>query len=954
MSGVPLRTVLDHLRAAVRSGEDAALTDAELVRRFAISRDPAAFELLFWRHGAMVAAVCRRVLRHEQDAEDAFQATFLVLARKARSIGNGEAVGSWLYKVAYRTALKARTRQRSRHDREAPLRETAQPEVRPDQRELGALLDEAVHQLPDRFRSAFVLCYFQGKSVDEAAMELRCARGTVMSRLFRARQRVRRRLTRRGVAVPATLVAGTAAEATLSAAMPPLVLRDTLHAALAFAAGAGGSTNAIPTRITTLTQGVLQQMFVAKLQRVTVVLLVGILTLCGLGLLWHETLGAGPDGEPGANSVAGTPAAQPAPKLQAPGTNKLVFTATVDGKRQIHIADLAGGKGKQVTKDAKHSFVDPVWSPDGKKILCRRLTTIEPGEVGFSELMVIDADGGNVKALTNGASQGHFMSWSPDGTKILYQLNTGPGTVICVADADGNNQAVLSNGSKDDLQPTWSPDGKKIIFSRGGLIHTMNRDGTNQVALTKFGGAADTFPVFSPDGTKIAMISYRGGEGGPRLYVMDADGANIKQLSTAPGEHRACYPAWSPDSKKIAYSDNGPADWEIFVVNSDGTGHKQLTKLGSQNLHVSWSPDGKKLAFLHLQGGKSVPNHTEIYVMDADGGNQKVLHGDSGYLLYKPMWQPHKTGAAAPAGKEKDPPQPKIDPLKISVELPKQPPTLSDVNGGEYRFKVVLENTGKEDLIVWPYLKFKLLNGQGQALKPVKNIGRWGIVKNSPLEDTQFKTLKPNDKYTIEVNLADYYYDPNAIVGYTLPALGEYKVAFTYHYNAAEVKKAFGIKAKDVDNPTKIWNRAHETKQEFEVKLKLVPDVPDKNPAGNGGNPNAVQPPANVPPQQRAPEVTGTIETVVPATDAEKKLGFVGFITLKDRKEKFQLTTKTAMQFSKGKLVEPAAVTDIKKGDSVGVWMYGGPGAQFAASVEMLMIFRPGTPSLPPIPGGKE
>jgi TolB protein len=151
----------------------------------------------------------------------------------------------------------------------------------------------------------------------------------------------------------------------------------------------------------------------------------------------------------------------------------------------------------------------------------------------------------------------------------------------------------------------------------------------------------DLHPAWSPDGKKIACISYRGGVGqGPRLYVMDADGSNIKQLSTMPGDHRATYPAWSPDSKKIAYSDNGPVDWEIFVVNADGSGHKQLTQLGGQNLHVSWSPDGTQLSFLHLQGGKSVVNSTAVYVMDADGGNQKALHSAGKFLPGRLTWKP--------------------------------------------------------------------------------------------------------------------------------------------------------------------------------------------------------------------------------------------------------------------------------------------------------------------------
>jgi RNA polymerase sigma factor (sigma-70 family) len=180
------------------------VSDADLLARFVRGRDEAAFELLVWRHGPLVLGVCRRVLRNEQDAEDVFQATFLTLARKASSIAKGECISSWLYQVAYRIALRAR-----RRPVPAPLNEQADTSFTPDPAErlaayeLRSLLDAEVNRLPEKYRAAFVLCYLHGKTNEAAARELGCPKGTVLSRLARARERLRAQLEQRGVALGA-------------------------------------------------------------------------------------------------------------------------------------------------------------------------------------------------------------------------------------------------------------------------------------------------------------------------------------------------------------------------------------------------------------------------------------------------------------------------------------------------------------------------------------------------------------------------------------------------------------------------------------------------------------------------------------------------------------------------------------------------------------------------------
>jgi RNA polymerase sigma factor (sigma-70 family) len=171
MAGGQLNTFLRHLRRVVLPCAAGELSDAQLLKRVVEGRDEAAFEVLVWRHGPMVLGVCLRVLRREHDAEDAFQATFLALARKAGSIGKRESLGSWLYKVAYRIALRAGARAPAQPLPPEPLCDGAAPEpiLNLLWQEMRTAIDEEVNRLPDKYRAAFVLCCLEGQSLDRAA-----------------------------------------------------------------------------------------------------------------------------------------------------------------------------------------------------------------------------------------------------------------------------------------------------------------------------------------------------------------------------------------------------------------------------------------------------------------------------------------------------------------------------------------------------------------------------------------------------------------------------------------------------------------------------------------------------------------------------------------------------------------------------------------------------------------
>jgi RNA polymerase sigma factor (sigma-70 family) len=188
-----------------------AVSDQLLLERFIATRDEAAFEALVRRHGGMVLHVCRRVLHDAHAAEDAFQATFLVLARKASHIANGERLAGWLYGVAYRTALRARADlvRRTHRESRADLPHLLTPPPDLAARELCAALDEELNRLPEAYRSPLLLCYLEGRTRDQAAKQLGCPLRTLERRLQRGRALLRVRLTRRGFTLSAALLTAT-------------------------------------------------------------------------------------------------------------------------------------------------------------------------------------------------------------------------------------------------------------------------------------------------------------------------------------------------------------------------------------------------------------------------------------------------------------------------------------------------------------------------------------------------------------------------------------------------------------------------------------------------------------------------------------------------------------------------------------------------------------------------
>jgi RNA polymerase sigma factor (sigma-70 family) len=261
---------------------DGETPDRHLLERFISGYDETAFAALVERHGPMVFGVCRRILRSSHDAEDAFQAAFLVLARKAASIGQPDALGNWLYGVAYRTALEARARaaRRRLHERQLVEEPSVDPSSTIEWSDLRAVLDEEIHRLPHRYRAPFVLCYLEGRTNEEAARLLHRPKGTILSRLAWARQRLRGRLLHRGVTLPAAGVSVVLSPSFLSAAVPVAWVSATTSAAQLFASGQAIAS----TQVLALAKGVLKAMFLDKVKLIALVFVA--IPVLGGGLAW--------------------------------------------------------------------------------------------------------------------------------------------------------------------------------------------------------------------------------------------------------------------------------------------------------------------------------------------------------------------------------------------------------------------------------------------------------------------------------------------------------------------------------------------------------------------------------------------------------------------------------------------------------------------------------------------
>jgi RNA polymerase sigma factor (sigma-70 family) len=296
MANASAHLVLRHIRDLVDVANLEALSDQQLLRRFTADRDQGAFEVLVRRHGSLVAGVCRRVLGNVHDAEDAFQAVFLVLARKAASIRKSESLGGWLYRVAYHVAVKARARasSRQRHEQQADRPPVVDPLAEVTGRELVSILDEEMQRLPERYQTPLILCHLEGHTRDEAAQRLGWSLATFKRRLEQARAILRGRLARRGLTLAAVLSAAGIGPGAMASVPPAGFVASTVCVVHKAAQSGGG----VPERVATLADGAIKALLLPtpKLVAAGMFLLASVIAL-GLGFFTHPATAARQPGD---------------------------------------------------------------------------------------------------------------------------------------------------------------------------------------------------------------------------------------------------------------------------------------------------------------------------------------------------------------------------------------------------------------------------------------------------------------------------------------------------------------------------------------------------------------------------------------------------------------------------------------------------------------------------------
>ena len=584
---------------------ESGATDGRLLTRFILTRDETAFRDLVQRLGPMVLGVCRRVTGNAHLAEDAFQAAFLVLARRAADVRPREALRGWLYGVASRTARKARAMSLRQCNREILLPSVpdraAEPTYRPDSDALR-ILDEEVGDLPDHLRIAVVLCELEGLSRKEAASRLGVPMGTLASRLAKARKVLAERLRKRNVSLAAYGL-GCALERLATAALPPCLATGT-------AALVDGAVP-VPLAVAELLHGVLKTMFLTKLK---VVLLSGLL-LAVAGWAVTSLFDSGTvAGQPPVPKTS-RPASEAQPdekKSQQAGVGTLLLTRS-DG---LITLTPEGKKGREIpvpkgTHLCSNGPPKALLSPDGTRVAFVvsevRSTPLEDASKPWPFKVVVSKLDATESVIADIPAYRVILNWTADGSRVVVTKMSG-GTF------ESGVENVLLDPATGKTEPLALPVGTWVL--------DCGRDGK-------------TFLVTVSDGEKWSLgLASIGVKQVKRLIKLKGCGADsIGRLS--------------PDGKRVLYTDVDPKDWDAYKMGLSSlpyildVGTKKRTEVEEFPDHVgcrgiSWSPDGKQIAYtweqLHPDELRKEWHHQNLtptkvclIIADSDGSNPRKV-----------------------------------------------------------------------------------------------------------------------------------------------------------------------------------------------------------------------------------------------------------------------------------------------------------------------------------------
>jgi RNA polymerase sigma factor (sigma-70 family) len=660
MTSAQAALILRHLRRLASSRWAGQLHDAQLLECFRAQRDEAAFATLVRRHGPMVLNVCRSVLHHEQDAEDCFQATFLVLARKASSLRHPEAVAGWLCEVAFRVALKAQAdsaRRRARERRATPMKaaDASQDMTLAD---LRRVLHEELVALPEKYRLPLVLCYLQGRTQEEAASQLGWSRGAFRGRLDRAREHLRRRLEARGVSPSAMLCAAAVAPGTAIETLICATVR-----AVTGATAKAGLSDAVSAKVILLAEGVSKTLFINKAKTLIVSLLIASLFAGGAAVLARQVLTLAepstpvattppkPEREQARRDLYGDPLPENA--LARLGTirfrhgetiGKIVFS--LDGKM------LASG-GMNAEVNALRNTVC-IWDRASGKLL-RRFDAggARSGQVNLDlaaggllvtqdfkgTLIARDAvTGREIHRLAQASTELQHKGRRLGGRIIGLGFVISPdGKTVAARDKDkaihlwelesGRERCKLTGDSEDYAPLAFSPDGKLLAVSADKIIRILNIITGNEAGRIAGFEEPPGACAFSADAkTLYALTPIPNQLNGDRVVAIDLATGNVVHHFNATTVGSPDWALFSRDGT-LLLSGGYTGAFRIFNVKTGALVSRIPVPFPASRPAMNLSPDGKQLAaggwtktiqFWDVESGKVLP---------AFEGHQGVVHG---------------------------------------------------------------------------------------------------------------------------------------------------------------------------------------------------------------------------------------------------------------------------------------------------------------------------------------
>jgi RNA polymerase sigma factor (sigma-70 family) len=510
---------LKHIRTLFNLGVTAGLTDGQLLNRFADRRGEEAelaFAALVERHGPMVLRACRGILGDGPDTQDAFQATFLILVRRGGSLWVRDSLGPWLHRVACRVAIRVRRVEERRGVAERRAAELAgHPTGEAGRDERGEILHEEIDRLPERYRVPIVICELEGHTYEEAAQHLGCPVGTIKSRLARGRERLRERLTRRGLAPRAGLLAAAHPTGPPHAAMPAHWVDSTIRAAMALAAREVVPAGAVTATVQVLTEEVQRIMAMNKMRLVTFALLAGGIVAAGATLVARQRAGAQVQNDrPNGAARQGTEAVDPATRREA-----ALRPHSVENLKTIALA-------LHDYRSARGAFPPAQLLKPGDKIPYSWRVAILPyiGQRKLYEQYKFDEpwDGPNNRKLLEKIPAAFRAPGDADtSTNASYFVLTGPGAVFSGSEGttldairDGASTTILLVESKRPVPWTKPEDipftADHPLPTLGGYYDTCAGKGAFHAAFAD--GGVRLISGTMREGPLRALISKAGGE----------------------------------------------------------------------------------------------------------------------------------------------------------------------------------------------------------------------------------------------------------------------------------------------------------------------------------------------------------------------------------------------------------------------------------------------------------